>query len=1079
MDNIVRNNVFAFVNQNNFTAGADFGSGANCLDEFNDTATAFRSAAIASGETDPALNLPTHGRFFFEKNILFNSFRNFGNASWGPNWGVPAKVSLLPRIRYEGVMMVGTGGLWASSFESNLYWSDGGGADPPGSVIAQRGFPCNASNPPGQNWPACSFESWQRSGRDKGGLVTDPMFVDPERRDFRLQAGSPARAMGITDITPSVGPRPHTPMKGDDSDAWRDGRRLSLDQANAARPAWHLRPPTGILSDICGTVWFRGVYHIFYQHHDRPPASQAMEWGHAASTDAVSWRHLQPAILPDRWFDRHGAWDGSVALDPAGVPRLMFSCLPSNGTNMLCTASPKNASDPWLQEWDVAPPVVRRFPPGGNRFDFRDPAALRLAGSTARPWLAAVASSIGTGPSGGAGGQPSRNGSVVVYRSADFQRWDYDGIAWSNGQYGSAVLECPELFPLAESSRWVLRFQPNCRDLYLVGDFSPDRAAQFIGDHRDVRLVDGGLFCASRSFTTPGGRRVIVGAVNCDSSAVYAASGGCGVASAPRTIAPHPGAPGMLAVAPVPELERLRGTTKLVALRSTVVSSGTPTQFSLQPPGAGLSLDAVITVHSYALSPGVRGIGVRVRQHAASEHVEVAVDWLDSSHQADVEFVGEALGFWSLPVGATHDAIPGLCGKACEATADCVGWSVAPGADRCELKHTIPPATPHAGSLSGNIACHYLAVRRTNLGLPTQTPDRILRLDASLTEATAVADWTIRVLVDRSLIEAFAFGRAVSARFYPRAQENASGVSVVALGSQVTVDADIWRMPLVVPQQRRLNLVARKIDAVEHVTPPTTTSLAMGVTVAIGSAHRSVQAGDTIAVVATVAGLPAGGSARLWPFANARQWGAYCTVYHPSTNCTLLLPLPTAGDVPIQVAALAKAPVGPHGPRFPVGATLPPDALAVSNPVSVQVKPRLVRYARTGARTRVMMEWETWFTDSNMAADGFMYLLRQTSFLILSLFRFTDLFSEQVRGCALARQVQLDGRRGIPTADFLDDRDRRHRSARRKIHVVMLSRFVELSIALTLNVSLLYRIGQTTCGETVIGAADRHTRRSW
>ena len=119
---------------------------------------------------------------------------------------------------------------------------------PPGSVIAQRGFPCNASNPPGQNWPSCSFESWQQSGRDKGGLVTDPMFVDPERRDFRLQAVSPARAIGITGITPSVGPRPHTPMKLDDSDAWHESRRLPLDQAKVARPAWHLRPPAGILS---------------------------------------------------------------------------------------------------------------------------------------------------------------------------------------------------------------------------------------------------------------------------------------------------------------------------------------------------------------------------------------------------------------------------------------------------------------------------------------------------------------------------------------------------------------------------------------------------------------------------------------------------------------------------------------------------------------------------------------------------------------------------------------------------------------------------------------------------------------
>jgi sucrose-6-phosphate hydrolase SacC (GH32 family) len=568
----------------------------------------------------------------------------------------------------------------------------------------------------------------------------------------------------------------------------------------AERPAWHMRPPTGILSDICGTVWFRGVYHVFFQHHDPPPATQAMQWGHAASKDAAHWRYLQPAILPDSWFDRHGAWDGSIALDSSGIPRLIFSCLPSNGTNMLCTASPKNASDPWLEEWEVAPqPVVRHFPPGGNRFDFRDPAVLRLAGPTPRPWLAAVASSVGTGPSGGAGGQPLRNGSVVVYRSADFQRWDYDGIAWSNDQFGSSVLECPELFALTDSSRWVLRFQPNCRDLYVVGGFRADSGAQFVGDHRQVRLVDGGLFCASRSMDARGGRRVIIGAVNCDSSDVYDSYGWCGVASALRTLTPHPHAPGLLAVEPMQELEQLRGETPLVALRSTVVSSETPTQLQLRPPGAGLSLDATVTVHGYALRPGVRGIGVRVRQHANSEHAEVAVDWLNAAWHADVELVGEALGHWLLPLEATHSTIPELCGKACEATADCVGWSVTPGSDRCDLKHTIPPATPHAagsGFLSGNIACHYLAVRRTTLGLATQTPDRILRLDSSLTETTAAANWTIRVLVDRSLIEAFAFGRAVSARFYPRAQENASTVSVVALGSQATVDVDVWPMPL-------------------------------------------------------------------------------------------------------------------------------------------------------------------------------------------------------------------------------------------------------------------------------------------
>ncbi len=571
--------------------------------------------------------------------------------------------------------------------------------------------------------------------------------------------------------------------------------------AELERPAWHLHPPTGILSDICGTVWFRGVYHVFFQHHDPSPASQAMRWGHAASTDAAVWRQMSPAILPDSWFDRHGAWDGSIALDESGIPRLMFSCLPSNGTNMLCTASPKNVSDPWLAEWEVAPwPAVQHFPPGGNRFDFRDPAVLRLTGPTSKPWLAAVASSIGTGPSGGAGGQPSRNGSVVVYRSTDFDHWEYDGIAWSNNQFGSAVLECPELFPMVTSDRWVLRFQPNCRDLYVTGEFNPASGAQFNADHRQVRLIDGGLFCASRSMDAPKARRLIVGAVNCDSDAIYMNYGWCGAASTLRSIAPHPDVPEMLAVAPVKEIEILRGKAKLTEMRSVTISSSEPTQLLRGPTGAGLSLDVVVTVHHFPLSPGVRGIGVRVRQHETSEHVEVAVDWLNASWQVDTELVGENLGHWMLPVGTAPSAIPGLCKRACEDTADCVGWSVDSRRSRCDLKHTIPPATQHAtgsGFVSGNIACHYLAVRRTTLGLQTRTPDRILRLDSKL---TSQADWTIRVLLDRSLVEGFAFGRAVSARFYPRAQQAASGVSAVALGSQVMVDAEIWPMPLVAPQ---------------------------------------------------------------------------------------------------------------------------------------------------------------------------------------------------------------------------------------------------------------------------------------
>ena len=81
------------------------------------------------------------------------------------------------------------------------------------------------------------------------------------------------------------------------------------------RMGFHLMPPSGWINDPNGLCQFRGVYHAFFQYSPDWPNGGERCWGHATSTNLVSWDYHDVAIHQDTPEDANGAYSGSTFVE--------------------------------------------------------------------------------------------------------------------------------------------------------------------------------------------------------------------------------------------------------------------------------------------------------------------------------------------------------------------------------------------------------------------------------------------------------------------------------------------------------------------------------------------------------------------------------------------------------------------------------------------------------------------------------------------------------------------------------------------------------------------------------------------
>ena len=243
------------------------------------------------------------------------------------------------------------------------------------------------------------------------------------------------------------------------------------------RPTFHFTPEKNWINDPNGLLFYKGKYHLFYQHNPSGILWGNMSWGHSVSTDLHTWQHL-PVAIP--CTDTAGIFSGSAVIDVTNSsgfgskenpPMVAIYTVHQNDETHQAQHIAYSLDEglTWVKYADN--PVLDL-----GMKDFRDP-KVSWEPET-QTWLMTVAK--------------PQEFKIAFFRSTDLKSWthlsDFGPLAAIGG-----IWECPDLFPLPTPTgemKWVLIVSLN------PGGVAGGSGTQyFIGDW------DGRSFTTSQSET--------------------------------------------------------------------------------------------------------------------------------------------------------------------------------------------------------------------------------------------------------------------------------------------------------------------------------------------------------------------------------------------------------------------------------------------------------------------------------------------------------------------------------------------------------------------------------------------------
>ncbi|MGY3053705.1 fructan beta-fructosidase [Pedobacter sp. UYEF25] len=274
------------------------------------------------------------------------------------------------------------------------------------------------------------------------------------------------------------------------------------------RPQVHFSPAAHWINDPNGMVYFKGIYHLFFQYYPAGTTWGPMHWGHAISKDLVQWKELPIALYPDSLgyiFSGSAVVDsnntsgfgknGKIPLvaifthhDPKGEKA------GKNDFENQSIAYSLDEGNTWTKY--TGNPVLKN--PGIR--DFRDPKVMWYAEE--KKWIMTLATLD----------------HITFFSSTNLKEWKKESAFGKEIGAHGGVWECPDLFPLKLNGKtyWVLVVNLNpggpnggSATQYFVGNFDGNK---FTAIDNEIRWIDYGPDeYAGITWSNTGSRKIFLG----------------------------------------------------------------------------------------------------------------------------------------------------------------------------------------------------------------------------------------------------------------------------------------------------------------------------------------------------------------------------------------------------------------------------------------------------------------------------------------------------------------------------------------------------------------------------------------